>query len=858
MKWAFNYWFHARIEMIEPESDQKVGRKNLRWVFFFVFLAFQSLPVISWILSLIRDPKNNQFFGISAARLILILAVISLGLVFIVSAVISGKKESRIRIIFQNCWRDSATFFWLEIISILTSLVTWGLLVYLRSGVDGASNPVYLRMQPLLLWFFALGVQFSLWFWVQRNGWNWNQLRPFQTFYQAGVSTLLILIACGVLIWLSAVGLNPDIFYWGNPGVPLLAWQICFVFLTSFLLLTILISFPVTRMYQRRLDWFLSIGLFFLAAGLWLAQPIPRSYFFPAALPPTFEIFPYSDAGYYDYASQSILVGEGFLNGKIVTRPLYILFLAVLHGMEGQNYPELLVLQTLLLATFPVVLYWLGRSMRSREAGFAAGLLAIFREINMISATPLTEVSNSKMLMTDSLTGLGICLFCLLVFRWLRKPEARPLRALLVGGYLGLLLLLRSQVLLLLPVVFLLVFLQRKPNWKGIFKEGGFFVIGVIMVASPWVIRNGVRTGDYSLDQPSQAVYIAKRYSSSIAEAENIELAADSSLVATRIREYTLTHPAEVIKFVSAHLINNELATLTVLPLQGSFDDYNNNSKISTLFWLDGVRTVSGGQWVFLGVNLLFISFGLGAAAKRWGWPGLVPLTFHLAYSLSSALGRISGWRFIQPVDWVGYFYFCLGFSEIVVWFFAASNISLSPREKNIQESPLASPRPVYFWASAAVILLVGMLLPMAEWIIPRRYSPAVQGMALQIADESELRPAAIGTIEAFLQQPAAIKMVGRALYPRWYKAGGGEPGSGWAAYKAREQAHLGFMIVGPGGEKQLILNQTQPPAVFAHGSDVIVFGCQKPDFIDVRLVVGYNQQDLFAYKADGLSQLCE
>ena len=35
------------------------------------------------------------------------------------------------------------------------------------------------------------------------------------------------------------------------------------------------------------------------------------------------------------------MVGEGFLNGKIVTRPLYILLLAIWHGMEGQDYAEI-------------------------------------------------------------------------------------------------------------------------------------------------------------------------------------------------------------------------------------------------------------------------------------------------------------------------------------------------------------------------------------------------------------------------------------------------------------------------------------------------------------------------------------
>jgi hypothetical protein len=477
----------------------------------------------------------------------------------------------------------------------------------------------------------------------------------------------------GLLIGISGLGIKPDIFLWGYPGVPLLAWQVCCSLSASFLISTVLISFPFTRTNLKRLDWTFSIGLLFLAVGLWLAQPIPRSYFFPSARAPTFQIFPYSDAGFYDYASQSILIGEGFLNGEIVTRPLYVLFLAVLHGFAGQDYKELIVLQTLILACFPPILYWLGRSLGSREAGFAAGLLSIFRELNTIAATPLTEVSHSKMLMTDSLTGLGIAVFCLLVFRWLKKAHALPLQALIIGGFLGLLQLLRSQAIFLVPVVVVLVFLQHKKTWKKAALEGILFVTGFAIAIAPWTIRNGLRTGDFALDQPSQAAIMAQRYSLSVEEGRNLVLAADSNQVTRHVLDFTRAHPGEVARFVSAHFINNELATFSVLPLHASFDDYKDNFTIASLFWLDGVKGISGGEWVFLFINLGLISIGLAGAVKRWGWLGLSPLAFHLAYSLSSAVGRISGWRFIQPVDWMGYFYFCLGFSELVVWFFAAS-----------------------------------------------------------------------------------------------------------------------------------------------------------------------------------------
>ncbi len=845
--------------MNDMEPDQRTGIKNLPWFCFFAFLFIQSLAVIFWTVSLPGDPKNSLIFGLSLARLALVLGILIPGLFFAAAAFISAADKSPIRDIFEERWREDNNFLWIEGLAIVVSLAAWAYLVYLRSGVDGPANPLYLRFLPFLTWMIALGFQFLVWLWYQCYGWNSAFLMRFKPAFTATAVVAVVFLAFAVVMAITGWGIKPDIFFWGNPGVPLLAWQVWLALGAGLFLLTILVTFPVIRSYQKRLDWIIGTGLFLLALLLWLTQPIPRSFFFPAARAPSFDIYPYSDAGFYDYAAQSVLVGEGFLNGKIVTRPLYILFLAVLHGMEGQNYTDLITLQTLVLAVFPAALYWLGRSMHSREAGLAAGLMAIFRELNAIAATPLTEVSHSKMLMTDSMTGLGICLFCLAVFRWLRKTEIRPVRAVLIGGFLGILTLLRSQALLFFPVVLLFLFLQRKINWKDILKEAAFFTLGMVLALSPWVIRNGVLTGDFALDQPSQAAIMAGRYAGSVEEAQNTHLKNTSRAVSDHIWQYTMAHPLDVAGFVSAHFMNNELATLEVLPLRASFVDYHDNFQVSTLFWLDGINGISGWQWVLLVINLLLISIGIGSAWAKWQWAGLLPLALQIAYSLSSALGRISGWRFIQPVDWVGYFYFALGFAEICVWVFAASGLSLRPREKNTRELP---PRrivsPAWITASAVAILLAGMLLPLAEWIAPPRYSPEAQMQAAGAAEESPLLDQAIGSTQQFMEQPLAVRMVGRALYPRWYKAGGGEPGSGWAAYKPKPDAHLGFMMVGPYGEQQMVLTIAQSPDGFRHASDVIVYGCRKTGYIDVRLVVGYSQPDTFAYASGNPSTQCD
>ncbi|NLF51814.1 MAG: hypothetical protein GX577_11825 [Leptolinea sp.] len=844
--------------MTELEPDQKNGLCNRRWFFFFIFLFLQSFPVILYISSVPGDPKNSLIFGLSLARILLISLTAGIGLFFLAAAVIAGMRENRIQSVIKDRWRDGRLFLLTMAGSIVVSISAWGYLVYLGSGTDGGDNPLFVRFYPFLAWLVLLGLQICVWFWFQNYGCHIENLTRYRPVLVPVMVVAAIFLLAGLIMAVSGWGIVPDIFYWGNPGVPVLAWQLWFAMAASLVLLTVLISFPVLRVYQNRIDWIFAIGLFVLAAGLWLAQPIPRSYFFPSPRPPAYEIYPYSDAGFYDYAAQSLLIGEGFLNGRIVTRPLYILFLAVLHGLEGQNYTGIIFLQTLVLAVFPASLYWLGRTMRSREAGLAAGLLAIFRELNMIAATPLTEVSHSKMLMTDSLTGLGICLLCLVVFRWMRKNEIRPVRAVLIGGFLGLLSLLRSQAVFIVPVVLLLLVIRRKSGWRGFVIESGLFLLGVLLAVSPWIIRNGIRTGDYAFDQPSQAVFIALRFSSSLEEMETLQIPAQSAAVTNHILQYTRNYPMDVFRFIGAHFLNNEISTLTILPLRASFTDYRDNFQISTLFWLDGLSKINGWQWLFLLFNLLMISLGIGSAWTKWRWNGLLPLLVHLAYSMSSAISRISGWRFVQPVDWVGYFYFCLGFAELVVWMFAISNISLRPRERNTREIPSHRLAGGWIYAALSMVLIAGLILPVSEWIIPQRYTPTVADFAVNKVTDLSTVKTSIGSVESFMAQPDAVQLVGLSLYPRWYKAGIGEPGSGWAAYKSRDKAHLGFMMIGPDGDDQLVLFQDKPPEEFKHAEDIIVFGCQRQDFIDVRLVVGYNNPDRFVYSSDNPLDTCK
>ena len=78
------------------------------------------------------------------------------------------------------------------------------------------------------------------------------------------------------------------------------------------------------------------------------------------------------------------------------------------------------------------------------------------------------------------------------------------------------------------------------------------------------------------------------------------------------------------------------------------------------------VGQISVSMGIFLAVNLVILSLGIGSTWKRVGFSALVPFAVFLFYNLANAFARTSGGRYIVPVDWVIYFYYAIGLIEIV------------------------------------------------------------------------------------------------------------------------------------------------------------------------------------------------
>ena len=218
--------------------------------------------------------------------------------------------------------------------------------------------------------------------------------------------------------------------------------------------------------------------------------------------------------------------------------------------------------------------------------------------------------------------------------------------------------------------------------------------------------------------------------------------------------------------FVTNQFLANTIDTLLVLPI---FARYDGLSAPIHLYWYEWDGHLSPANTVLVIIYLAVIAIGIAAAWKRLRWIGLLPLVFFIFYAFSTSLARYSGWRYIFPVDWVGYFYFALGAVDLfalLAVFFGVDAARAFPADASLTNSPPAQGR--LFAALAGVFLLVGSLPWMAEAFVPTR-KPTLRGLPSLPA----LRLLAWTSAQArtFLAQPNAVNLTGRVLYPRYFRA---------------------------------------------------------------------------------------
>lgn len=809
-------------------------QKSHSW--FFYLCAIEGVVAIATLLSI---PSEGG--SLSPARLALIgfIAVICIGWLYL------GVSQTRKQIDRYTGKQPTYLRFYLSA-CVLASLVLAILIFFFRYFNPEGFLSTYQRLRPLLWYLLVLSVQFSFFFLLLQRGFYPETLASHKPIYTSALLAFCFLLLLFIFISITRLGLTPDPAYWSEPGVPMLGWGFGLALLGGIGVLLLRFS-----RYTDVLDVFLPIAIYLIAIILWLSVPVDvlRNSFYMPIDPQTSQPFPYSDASYYDQMAQSLLIGHPY-QGDIPTRPLYIFLLTVLHLLFGENYRNIIVGQTFVLALIPVLFYFLGKKLHSSVAGVIIALFFVFREFTTLLVSSHTRVSNTKTLLVDLPTLLLLILACYFAVRWLEQKDSKS--ALIAGGSFGLLLLLRTQSVIVLPLVLLAAFLEFGWKSKPFYLLTSIFLLGFAVTIAPWLVHNYLQTGELAFDATFQYATIASQYAyTGNLDINSYDFAGKG--VGRILLDFAFKDPAFVFGFISNHFLAAQVHSLLALPL---FKTYNGIFEPLNLYWMNWDGNLEWYNILLLIIYLAVMAFGLGSAWKRWRWIGLLPLAFSLGYSLATAVGRFSGWRYDFPADWISYFYFGIGFAELllqaVLLFGATSSSPVLPGAYRNQR-PQSKGQYQELILFASLFAFLGALPWVGEMIASPRYPDQSQEFLSEKLISLSNAPSR-AEIDTFLSQPDSYLQIGRVAYPRFFGREDGLASTNpWAAYAIRDYPRIGFLLLNQHASS--VVFPTKRISDFPHAADAIVLGCQREDYVEAHLVALPELDTI--YLSEPLTQTC-
>lgn len=781
---------------------------------FSAFFVLESIAALLFFLSP-SEPQNRTIWLYSTSRFAVILfAALLLGssLALYWKASTLDKSARLFQLAQRKGWREAFVF--------------GGLFLFLLSNALHsiikllAQNHAYVTLQgyerytaTFSLYFSFLGIALAIYtFAIHR--------KSFAQFLSDQKKTLSItMIVWGLFITLFFLSETlykstsaSNTWYVSGPHAPLLEWQIILAwFFAAFIM-----RYEGSFVRKQISDKWIVVFIWALTLTLWLGQPINPGYGAQAPIAPNHEIYPFSDAQLYAQNSQSIIIGKGMAGEEFPARPIYVIFLAIAHGLIGQDYTQLIAFQSIFLATFPAILYLLGKELSGRPLGIAVALLAIFRDITSNAVSHFTiSLTYSKVFLSEVPVALLLSLFTLLAIKWIKKYPRKNAIPFIAGGLIGIAILIRTQSIVAIVPALLIAWIMQRRNFKEVFIQAVMVVLGIILVITPWLYRNWQHTGGIVLDNPlSQMNVLAVRYSNypeiKIPQMPNENDSEYSNRMLDVALQSIAEDPKRIFTTIGNQFAQNIFGSLMVFPLRDSLPDTESLLKPTSNFW-QSWTVVSPKSALFFLYAFLF-TLGLATAWGKEKWLGLLPLGINIGYNFWTALFFASGIRFVFPVDWVFYFYQMLGLLTITRFLFLGLGTKLIGAEQ--AKNPRAMPNWVY--GSAIFILFIaGISLPLSEIIIPDQYPDKTQNQMWQelYAKAPELQS---------ILSSSFVLIEGRAIYPRYFEAGEGIADTAKPGYEPSPYNRLVFEMAGQ-KTGRVIFPLDNVPTYFPNTVDLIL-----------------------------------
>lgn len=750
---------------------------NIRKLFaIFVILAiFEGLLSIYATIMVPSDPKNAILFGFSISRIIILVLLLVCIVSLFFTLLFKGKILNLLLLRF-NSNKANKIFTALGIIAFFLLWVT----ILTPTKDLNEYEALFIRIKPAFIWLELILLQSVLWLKISKRTFSVSVEKSIVD-TKAFVFAFLPLLLLWVIISITKVGLVKDTAYWNVPGIPLSMIQILGILL--FLIMGLIFSpqkDDTPLPYSKVSSVLIPIGIFVATVLIWGLTPMLKHFFSLQPTLPNMQPYPYSDARVHDLGALSIVMGKGIYFHGYTDKPLYMLFLAILHVFTGNDYNLLQWAQILVLAFTPVVLYQFGKRYFSTLFGIIIAAMLVFQQRNAIALSYKVASVNPKLLVSEELMLLGIVLVTFLFFQWMRFPE--PKKVFLLGGLIGALSLVRINPIFIAPAIALIILIKFWKTPKLLIKQIIVFTLGFTLVFSPWlftgvnsegkswfflkiqdVIENRYpKQGEVIPRQRSALKYISVSHQNNPAT-RDVNFSGSSKQETNISSTLFMDNKTVDLAWVMFnHFLHNFSTSLLALP--DSITVYSANDLSAREYWQDENHwngNFPAGQYLLILANLFILGLGIAYCWKRYHWAGLTPLIVFLAYDLSLSAALNSGSRYIVPINWIIFFYYALGL--ILLGRFVLDLLGVKTPKESMEDAvtkPLLSKTTFKSWLPALTTLVIlAVSLPIANLAVPEFVHS--DGNAAQLLDYARLK------------EPAENQLInGKILYPYYQEDG--------------------------------------------------------------------------------------
>lgn len=798
---------------------------------FYIFSAIETIIAFVILARIPTDPKNVFFAGFSFNRLLLLgVMIVIFGLCFFqLSRLKLTTLEPRLLLNINKFFTNYEwTYF-------LILFLCWIVIIF-PAYRFGKYEVIYSRIQPLIVLISSLIFTFLIILKLK------IKKSSFIYFSNINVKILLIYLFIIVVVWIflisTRIGLDIDHDFWGGAATPILP----LVLYTSLFIPIFLTSlWKKSKVDENIRNWIIKlfpIILFLSAILIWNLEPFTPHFFAPKVRAPNYEYYPYSDAQIYDMTAQSLLSGEGYMNRGYVQRPLYGFMLFIFHTLVGQKYLNVVLLQTILYAFFPVLMFYLGNKLFSPFIGISLGIISVLRELTAFQASPFMEIVHSKLYMTDNWASFFALLITLLVIFWFIKEKENHLLLILIGTIMGISLLMRINLLLIFIPIFATVFLKNKNNLKIRFLRIGILGLSSFIILLPWMFRNYYQIGEFGIEPQKFRMVIETRFGieESIDTTESgstkpSQMIMPENNISNFINKIDTDSVLNILRFTTANFLHNEIHSVLIFPNSIFAESIRGVIKNNVFIQESWVGEINLRQFIAIIFNLMFIGLGISISYRKYGWFGLFPMSIHLFYNLSNGVARVSGWRYVIVTDWVVILYYMVGIIFILHTFLQKIGLSQIPSNVLVNHETVlpgekqtsSIGKPIFLSSIIFVVLIaIGMVMP--ELLIEKKYRGEISREEfLELIEENDI-DYDHDRLRSLADDTDFVYIHTKAFYPRYYDAGEGEPGFNIEWLLAKEYGNLGFMIVSP-QITGATLDLEKSPEFFPHDADVFIIG---------------------------------